>query len=126
MSDALRVRLSQELPVPLDVTLSCEPGKVVALFGPSGSGKTTILRSIAGLSTPKSGRVTIGGDTWLDTEAGVNVPPHRRQAGLVFQEYALFPHLTALGNVTIPLSRLPRDARRRRALELLELVHLGD
>jgi len=123
---ALDVALNQSGPIPLDVAFTCTPGQVLALFGPSGSGKTTILRSIAGLYSPTSARVTIGQETWLDTTTGVNLPPHRRQAGLVFQEYALFPHLTALGNVITALNHRSRDERRARALELLELVHLKD
>lgn len=123
---ALDVALKQSGPIPLDVAFTCIPGQVLALFGPSGSGKTTILRSIAGLYSPTSARVTIGQETWLDTTTGVNLPPHRRQAGLVFQDYALFPHLTALGNVITALNHRSRDERRARALELLELVHLKD
>ena len=125
MADALEVALEQSGPIPLDVAFTCTPGQVLALFGPSGSGKTTILRSIAGLYSPTSARVTIG-ETWLDTAAAVNLPPHRRQVGFVFQDYALFPHLTALGNVITALNHRPRHERRARALALLDLVHLKD
>lgn len=120
---ALEVALKQSGPIPLDIAFTSSPGQVLALFGPSGSGKTTILRSIAGLYAPTSAHVTIG-ETWLDTAAGVNLPPHRRQVGFVFQDYALFPHLTALGNVMTALIHRPRHERRERALALLELVHL--
>lgn len=127
MPDAmLSARFAQDSPFPLDVAFTCGPGQVLALFGPSGSGKTTILRGISGLSTPTAGRVTMGGETWLDTSTGRNVPPHLRQAGSVFQEYALFPHLTALGNVAAALGHRPRQARPGRARELLSLVHLED
>lgn len=122
---ALDVTLKQSGPIPLDIAFTCSPGQVLALFGPSGSGKTTVLRSIAGLYSPTSARVTIG-ETWLDTAAGVNLSPHRRQVGFVFQDYALFPHLTALGNVITALNHRPRHERRDRALALLELVHLKD
>ncbi len=71
----------------------------MALVGPSGAGKTTILRAIAGLLRAHEGRVTVDGETWLDTSAGVDLPPERRSVGLVFQEYALFPHLTVAQNV---------------------------
>jgi molybdate transport system ATP-binding protein len=121
----LVVSLRQGSPVPLDVTFSCDPGHVLAIFGPSGSGKTTILRSIAGLARPQHGQVQSGADTWLDTAGDVWWPPHRRAVGFVFQEYALFPHLTALGNVMTALQHLPRAARRARAKELLEAVHLA-
>lgn len=121
----LAVSLRQSGPIPLDVTFSCDPGHVLAIFGPSGSGKTTILRSIAGLARPRHGQVQSGADTWSDTDHGVWWPPHRRAVGFVFQEYALFPHLTALGNVMTALGHLPRAARRPRAGELLEAVHLA-
>ncbi|HUH16818.1 MAG TPA: molybdenum ABC transporter ATP-binding protein [Methylomirabilota bacterium] len=121
----LAVMLRQAGPIPLDVAFGCEPGQVLAIFGPSGSGKTTILRSIAGLYTPAEGQVRVGGETWLDTATERSVPVHRRAVGVVFQEYALFPHLTALGNVRTALGHLPRVARRRRAQELLALVHLA-
>jgi molybdate transport system ATP-binding protein len=107
----------------LDLELSVEPGECLALAGPSGAGKTSVLRAIAGLLTPRSGRVTCGGETWLDTEARLHLPPERRGCGYVFQEYALFPHLTAWRNVGYSL---PREHRRGRALELLERFGLGD
>jgi molybdate transport system ATP-binding protein len=122
---ALTVAIEQPGPIPLEVAFTCGPRQVLALFGPSGAGKTTVLRTIAGLYTPRSARVTMGGETWLDTTAAVNVPPHRRDVGVVFQEYALFPHLTALGNVMAALGHRPWSARRSRALELLSLVHLA-
>jgi molybdate transport system ATP-binding protein len=122
---SLAVSLRQDDPIPLDVDFSCDPGQVLAIFGPSGSGKTTILRTIAGLARPVHGRVQSGADTWTDTDAGVFWPPHRRAVGFVFQEYALFPHLTALGNVMTALGHRQRPERRARAAELLDAVHLG-
>jgi len=121
----LYVRLRQSRPIPLDVTLACGSGELLALVGPSGSGKTTILRCIAGLDRPVEGRVACNGALWLDAVADVDLPPQRRAVGLVFQAYALFPHLTALDNVAAALGHLPREARRSRAQELLDLVHLG-
>ncbi len=122
---SLAVSLRQDNPIPLNVEFSCDPGHVLAIFGPSGSGKTTILRAIAGLAQPAQARVRSGADTWTDTDAGVCRPPHRRAVGFVFQEYALFPHLTALGNVMTALGHLPRAQRRPRAAELLDAVRLG-
>lgn len=121
----LSVTLRQSSPIPLDVDFSCGAGEVLAIFGPSGSGKTTILRSIAGLHRPVDGVVRSGGDTWTDTAAGTFAPPHQRAVGFVFQEYALFPHLTAAGNVMTALGHRPRAERRARAERLLAQVHLS-
>jgi molybdate transport system ATP-binding protein len=107
----------------LDVELSVEPGECLALVGPSGAGKTSVLRAIAGLLRPARGRVVCGEDTWLDTASNVDVPPERRGCGYLFQEYALFPHLSAWRNVGYAL---PREHRRERAHELLERFGLGD
>jgi len=121
----LAASLAQDGPIPLAATLACAPGELLALVGPSGSGKSTILRAIAGLYRPKDGRVTVDGEVWFDGAAGVWLAPHRRRVGLVFQSYALFPHLTALNNVKAALGHLPRGDRRVRAGQLLELVHLA-
>ena len=123
-SAGLEVWLKQDAPIALDVRLSCAPGELLALVGPSGSGKTTILRAIAGLTRPAQGRVACGGEVWLDTAKGVFVPPHLRRAGLVFQSYALFPHMDALANVAAALGHLPAADRRERAAALLASVHL--
>ena len=122
--DGLHVRLQSAAPVPLDLELHCAPGQVLALVGASGAGKTTVLRCIAGLHRPNAGLVRCGGRTWLDTTAGVDLPPHRRAAGLVFQDYALFPHMTALANVAAAMGHLPRQGRAARARGLLALVRL--
>ena len=121
----LNVDLRQDAPIPLDAEFACAPGEVLALVGPSGSGKSTILRIIAGLYCPRHGRVSVDGESWLDTGKDVAVPPHRRAAGIVFQSYALFPHMTAVGNISAALESLPGPDRRRRAEALLRLVNLG-
>ena len=120
----LSASLRQPGPIPLDVDLECAAGEVLAIFGPSGSGKTTILRTIAGLYRPQNARVQSGSEVWLDTGQGLDVAPHRRKVGYVFQEYALFPHLSARGNVVTALGHLPRGERAGRADALLDLVHL--
>ena len=120
----LSVRLVQAGPIPLDVTLRCAPGEVLGVVGPSGAGKTTLLRAIAGLYRPQGGRIAVGEAVWFDGDAGVFSPPHRRRVGLVFQEHALFPHLSALQNVAIALGDHPRSERRDRAADLLRRVHL--
>jgi molybdate transport system ATP-binding protein len=122
----LAVRLRQPGPIPLDVDFACAPGDVLAIFGPSGSGKTTILRTIAGLSRTPDAMVRCAGVTWTDTSAGTFVPSHRRAVGMVFQEYALFPHMSAAGNVAAALSHVPRHRRAARVDELLHRVGLVD
>jgi molybdate transport system ATP-binding protein len=122
----LEVSLQQQSPIALDLTFTVGPGELMALIGPSGSGKTTTLRSIAGLYAPAAGRVVCGGSVWFDTAAGVNVPARNRRIGLVFQSYALFPHLTAIENVMEALGDRPRDARPDEARGLLARMHLED
>jgi len=109
----------------LDVELEVGPGECLALAGPSGAGKTSILRIVAGLVRPGRGRVEADGSVWLDTERGIDLPPERRRCGYVFQDYALFPHLSAWQNVAYPLTG-PRSERRRAALELLERFAMSD
>ncbi len=103
----------------LELTLEVEG--TVALVGPSGAGKTTVLRAVAGLVRMERGRIAVGGDVWLDSAARVDLPPDRRRVGLVFQDYALFPHLSVRANVEY--------ARRHPADEYLErfrIAHLAD
>ena len=100
----------------LDAELEVGPRECVALAGPSGAGKTSLLRAAAGLLHPREGRVACGAETWLDTARGIDLPPERRRCGYVFQDYALFPHLSAWRNVAYAL---PREGRRERALGLL-------
>jgi molybdate transport system ATP-binding protein len=104
----------------LAIALAVAPGECVALAGPSGAGKSSVLRVIAGLVKPRRGRVACGERTWLDTERGVDLPPDERGCGYVFQDYALFPHLTAWQNVAYGLTRVRRRERRQRALALLD------
>ena len=107
----------------MDVELECAPGELLALVGPSGSGKTSILRAIAGLLHPKSGHVTLDGEKWLDTERGIRVAPERRPVGMVLQQYALFPHLTARQNVELAMGK---QAPGGLADRLLRDMHLHD
>jgi molybdate transport system ATP-binding protein len=102
--------------------LALEVGsETVALVGPSGAGKSSVLRAVAGLLRPERGRVALGGRAWFDAERGIDLPPERRSVGLVFQEYALFPHMTVRRNVAF--------GGRERVDELLErfrISHLAD
>jgi len=106
------------------VSLSVKAGEVVCLVGPSGCGKSTVLRLAAGLETLQSGRVSMRGDVVGDPAAGVRVPPERRHVGLVFQDFALFPHLSVAGNVAFGLSHLPPAQRETRVLEVLRQVEM--
>lgn len=120
----LEVMARAQGPIPLDVSFRVEPGELLALVGHSGSGKSTLLRTIAGLWTPTEARVTVGGTTWLDTARGIDLATYRRRVGIVFQSYALFPNMTAAGNVMSALDHLPKAERRAEAQRLLELVNL--
>jgi iron(III) transport system ATP-binding protein len=106
------------------VSLSVKAGEVVCLVGPSGCGKSTVLRIAAGLEPLQSGRVLMRGAVVGDPGAGVRVPPERRHVGLVFQDFALFPHLTVGGNVAFGLSQLPPAQRGARVREVLRQVEM--
>ncbi|MDO5722623.1 MAG: ABC transporter ATP-binding protein [Actinomycetaceae bacterium] len=104
--------------------LEVAAGEVVALLGPSGCAKTTVLRLIAGLETPGSGRILIDGKV-VAGEGGV-VPAQGRAVGFVFQDYALFPHLSVAQNVGYGLFRCKREQRRQKVQQMLEMVQLED
>jgi molybdate transport system ATP-binding protein len=93
---------------------------VTVLFGPSGSGKTTVLRALAGLDRPDAGSIHFDEETWFDAARGTFLPPQARGVGLLFQEYALFPHLSVEGNVGYGLHRLPHAERKARVAALAE------
>ncbi len=121
----LHVCLRQSQPIPLDAELYCEPGQLVALVGPSGSGKTTLLRSIAGLYRPQYGKVRCGANQWLDTKDNLYVPTQQRRVGFVFQDFALFPHMTVLDNVRIGVdASIGFPNPRQKALDVLQRVNL--
>ena len=106
-----------------DLDLSVGPGELVCLLGPSGCGKTTALRVAAGLERLQSGRILMNGKPVAD--ARIDVPPERRGVGLVFQDYALFPHLNVRDNVAFGLSHLPPAQRRDRAQQALAQVGMA-
>ena len=105
-----------------DVTFTLQPGEFLTLLGPSGSGKTSTLMMVAGFETPSEGEIHVDG------KDVANLPPERRNFGVVFQGYALFPHMSVLDNVEFPLrmKRVARQQRRKRAFDMLERVGLAD
>ncbi|HET8578392.1 MAG TPA: ABC transporter ATP-binding protein, partial [Methylomirabilota bacterium] len=123
--DRISKRFAADQPPALDrLSLTVGQGEIFALLGPSGCGKTTTLRIIAGFESPDAGTVTIRGR--VVAEPGRGVPPEDRGVGIVFQDYALFPHLTVAGNVAFGLAGLARKARDTRVAELLDAVGLPD
>jgi molybdate transport system ATP-binding protein len=110
----------------LDVALDVAPGACLAVAGPSGAGKTTVLRAIAGLLRPRDGVVSCGEETWLDTARGRCVAPEHRDCGVVFQDYALFPHMSAWRNVAYGLRGARRHERAVAALERFGAAHVAE
>ncbi|HHL40743.1 MAG TPA: ABC transporter ATP-binding protein [Deltaproteobacteria bacterium] len=108
----------------LDVAL--EAGSdITVLFGPSGAGKSLVLNMISGIVRPEAGYVRVGGDTLFDSQSGVDVPMRLRRVGHLFQDYALFPHMTVFENVAYGVGGRDGEARRRRVGELLDLMRLA-
>ncbi len=107
----------------LDVTFSAADG-ITILFGPSGSGKTTTLRAIAGIIPPDQGRISIGDRAYFDSQAGINLSIQKRRVGYVFQDYALFPHLTAEQNVVYGIKEKTEGLRRKQARAMLALFKI--
>ena len=109
-----------------DLDLQIQDRGFITLLGPSGCGKTTTLRMIAGLETPTSGRILIDGVPVFDSEKGINLPPNRRDIGFLFQNYALWPHMTVYENIAFGLEMLKWDKARirRRVDELLALLKI--
>ncbi len=112
----------KEGPVINDFSFTMERGEVVGILGQSGSGKSTLLRLISGLEMPLKGTIKIAGTTVVGD--GIFVHPENRGVGMVFQDYALFPHMTVKENILFGLTRLPRKDRKQRVDEMLELVQM--
>ena len=107
------------------VAFELAAGEIGVLIGPSGCGKTSLLRAIAGLEPLAGGRIVLDGRVIGEAATGLQLPPEQRRIGMVFQDYALFPHLTIAQNVAFGLHGQPRAAQRARVAELLDLVGLG-
>ncbi len=125
----LKVKISQISPNPLQLNIECIPGELHALVGPSGSGKTTALRTIAGLNDAETGKIECNGQLWFEASdvngITTSLSPAKRSCGFLFQQYALFPHLTALENVCIPLYNSIHSLAERKSLALLWLERMG-
>jgi len=109
----------------LDAALDLPAQGVTVILGPSGSGKTTLLRLLAGLEQPQQGLIRKAGATWLDTAQRICVPPQQRKVGVVFQDYALFEHMTVAANVGFGLDRAQRHGRVQKWLEKLNIKELA-
>ncbi|MDH2328380.1 ABC transporter ATP-binding protein [Cereibacter sp. SYSU M97828] len=109
------------------IDLDVQEGQLLTLLGPSGCGKSTTLAMIAGLDTPTSGKISVGGEVVFDSATGVSIEAERRNLGMVFQTYALWPHMTVAQNVGYPLKlrRMGASERRKRIGEALDLVEMG-
>ena len=107
-----------------DLSLSIEKGECFTLLGPSGCGKTVLLRLIAGFETPDAGRISIDNTVVSDPAAGIYIPPDSRGLGVVFQDYAVWPHMSVFENVAYPLkiAKRPKDEIRSRVMESIEMV----
>jgi molybdate transport system ATP-binding protein len=118
------LRYSRGATIVADLEQPADGFGVTVLFGPSGCGKTTLLRCLAGLEAPQSGFITFGGETWFDAARGIHRSPQERGIGFLFQEYALFPHLTVVENIAYGLRDLPPPQRRERIVEMRDRLQL--
>jgi iron(III) transport system ATP-binding protein len=120
----------RKIPVVQGVNIDIERGEIYTLLGPSGCGKTTIIRCIAGLETPDSGEIWLGGRHVYSRPAQIDLPVKARNIGMVFQSYALWPHLTVFENVAFPMrygpDKISRSAIRTRVMSALEMVKMQD
>lgn len=111
-------------PIIENFSMTVEKGEIVGIIGPSGSGKSTLLRLVAGLEEPQKGNITVAGRVIVSNKTYIE--PENRGIGMVFQDYALFPHLTVAANISFGLHKLSRKERQNRLDEILELVQLSD
>jgi iron(III) transport system ATP-binding protein len=114
-----------------ELSLEVTKGEMLVLLGPSGCGKTTLLRCVVGLEQPDTGRIVLGNQTVVDAERGLAVPPNKRGVGMVFQNYALWPHMTIAQNVAFPLKSRGQQAaisegRVKEVLEIVQCAHLSE
>ncbi len=115
-----------EGPIEMALHVRLQEGSLNVLFGKSGAGKSTILKMIAGLFAPDSGRIVVGGQTWFDSQKGINLPPQRRKVGFVFQDYALFPNMSVRENLHYALEKETPLSKVDEVLEIMELEALAN
>lgn len=122
--DRIQIRLRRE-GFDLDIAFTLPQRGVVALLGPSGSGKSTVLRSVAGLEPAVHGNIRVAGHDWLNSQRQINRPPQQRRVGMVFQDYALFEHMTVHANIGFSVPRRDRQRVVSRMLDIFQLAGLG-
>lgn len=121
------IRFSAHTTVPfIDLSFTLERGSFLAVYGPTGAGKTTLLRMLAGLASPGKGKIIVGGETWYDPIQKLNRPPQERSIGMVFQDFALFPHLTALENIAFAMPKGEDSKRVHELLVELEIIEWAE
>ena len=114
--------LTTEGKIPLDISCEIPKGQLATIYGSSGVGKTTILRILAGLLVPEHGKINVGSETWLDTANKINLPTQKRNIGIVFQDFALFPNMTVRKNLEYALEK---NGDNNAVGELMEIMQLG-
>lgn len=124
-NSSLIFNIHQSLPMKLECAANCDAGDLLAIVGTSGAGKTSVLRVLAGLMKPESGRIQIGNEVWFDSKEHIFIPARDRHVGMVFQHYALMPHLDAIHNVALSLMHLPKHERFVKAQQWLNHVQLS-
>lgn len=123
-AEGLSISLQQQHGFRLSASLTCQQSQILAVVGPSGSGKSTLLRIISGLTRDVDGQIRCNGKVWQDSNRGIFLTPQQRRVGMVFQNYALFPHLNAFENVIEGACTLPLKDQRSAAKSWLERVHM--
>ena len=124
--DLLKTYRSSQKEVTIQVNTELKEGKITAIYGKSGAGKTSILRMLAGLIQPDQGFISVGNETWLDPAQRINLKPNKRNVGMVFQDYSLFPNMNVLKNIQYGLNENDDKELFNRIIEISDLNHLLD
>ena len=118
--------LSANGPMDLEIDIELANGEIIAIYGASGVGKTTVLRMLCGLTDPDEGFISVDGNAWFDSKNKINLKPQKRNIGIVFQDYALFPNMTVQENLTYALGRKQPSSEVDELLDLMELSNFKD